>query len=1074
MAARDSGKTTITPTRSFDGGRNSFAQADGPKTTFPHAKPARKASTRDTIIHLVDMLLREKGISAVTAEEQTEVGDDGDVREQAKVRVCSTQLRDFAHASRGIGSSVAILSSAFHLRGRLAQILFLFHENAADLFPSSIRSNAIQHALVPPNTPAIGTDDKDQRRRYKKHAKKNLTNITRPKVDTDLDLEAFPEQFLLFAEDVVTFLHSLNEFPEFYDETVNDNILSFEADLKYWASCLEVYHGQFKYPAVQSYVHDLASEMGVHLDSMTVSLNMFLDVGVPTIRFAQKHGADNLLNLSTVATFFSAVTATTMQFSYNLVPGADDVDPTNYSVADGVNCFWFASLVFSIAAAVNSLLGLTWKQAMYRSPGHRVPWWVLIWIKRSPLVFLVMSVACFSIGLCLFAYASNQAAITATLTTVLTIITSFGLAAVSMWFIFERFIYLRHRGRKWLSDELDDYWKAIEDALVQFGYVLARVPGIATLGCIIVAAWSSCVWTCRLATSSLMRLSSRSVTSLRRLGHWSASDLEEKNPSEDDLEAGRLPMTVQDTQVAASSDGPRPSSATLVTRATRPSDASAKSPTHAFVRSSVDTGPLSPSTVAPSVVSDIEAAPTTSRGPETPSRGKQLWRNAIKTVTMSSRMSSAFGSPTRSPVSASRQRSASTVVQHVRGSSGPLETTKISRSRVATLSQKLRILEPTQDLTVHFGLVRHLQFSPDGKWLSTSSWDRTSIIFRVGHPLSSHRVLAHTKGFVYQVAWSPKGDLLLTRMLRAIKIWTVETGVCKKTIERGDHDVESVAWLPDGTAFLSVEGCDDLKGNILEVYGIERVKIHDVSVTPDAKRFVGVGPLLRSPTGLVPSRSRAEKQLIVYNMETKQLENQTPVLNDVRDITLARNTQHGLLALVSYENKVCPSSLSHTYMPKTPVSFAGPSYFGGKNDELVLCAGKAGDIHIWDRESGALLHHVRGQQIGGDLTCIAWNNAAEDPFMFATGSHDGGVRIWTSPERPNIAINDSDGIPGGLASPQEPSSAPLSREPSRTRYDVTAGAREGSLDIPRVQHGFRDRAISFARQTPSPQSGGSQ
>jgi hypothetical protein len=31
---------------------------------------------------------------------------------------------------------------------------------------------------------------------------------------------------------------------------------------------------------------------------------------------------------------------------------------------DAVNSFWFSSLVFSIAAAVNSLLGLTWKQAM--------------------------------------------------------------------------------------------------------------------------------------------------------------------------------------------------------------------------------------------------------------------------------------------------------------------------------------------------------------------------------------------------------------------------------------------------------------------------------------------------------------------------------------------------------------------------------------------------------------------------------------------------------------------------------------------------------------------------------------
>lgn len=108
--------------------------------------------------------------------------------------------------------------------------------------------------------------------------------------------------------------------------------------------------------------------MGSHLDNITSTLCMFIEVGVPTIRFAQKHGANNLLNLSTVATFFSAVTATTMQFSYELPP--DD------AVSIAVNCFWFGSLVFSIAAAVNSLLGLTWKQAMYRSPGHKVPWYV--------------------------------------------------------------------------------------------------------------------------------------------------------------------------------------------------------------------------------------------------------------------------------------------------------------------------------------------------------------------------------------------------------------------------------------------------------------------------------------------------------------------------------------------------------------------------------------------------------------------------------------------------------------------------------------------------------------------------
>ena len=37
--------------------------------------------------------------------------------------------------------------------------------------------------------------------------------------------------------------------------------------------------GQFKYPAVQRYVHDLTGEMGEHLDSIASSLSMFIEIG---------------------------------------------------------------------------------------------------------------------------------------------------------------------------------------------------------------------------------------------------------------------------------------------------------------------------------------------------------------------------------------------------------------------------------------------------------------------------------------------------------------------------------------------------------------------------------------------------------------------------------------------------------------------------------------------------------------------------------------------------------------------------------------------------------------------------
>ncbi|KAJ7223731.1 quinon protein alcohol dehydrogenase-like superfamily [Mycena haematopus] len=975
----------------------SMDEYDGPRP-FP--------SRRETILSLVEMLLQHPGSSGdLNTNQQPSFEDDKDVptvdehrqttgaatfhKFQGRIEALDKQLRNFANATRQLGSSVAILSSAFHLRERIAQMLFLYHENAADLFPRKISHANRENAVAP--------KIKGRRRTKGPKTYSAPPHVARPAIDENLDLEQFPEQFEALANNIVTFGRCLNEFPEFTDEAINSSITSFEGDLRYWASCLQVYHGQFRYPAVQRYVHDLTAEMGQHIDSITSTLVMFVEVGVPTIRFGQKHKTDNLLNLSTVATFFSAVTATTLQFSFNV---------TGTPIRDAVNSFWFASLVFSIAAAVNSLLGLTWKQAMYRSPGHRVPWWVLIWIKRSPLVFLVMSVACFSVGLCLFAYASNQSIVTSTITTIFTVFTSFGLAAVSAWFASERYIYLRYSGRKWLSDVL-------QDATDRF----MAIPGVYRIRRIFRALKR------RLRTSkkAVARITSKTV-------HMISGDSSDSEKS-DDLEGNILPMSNGHTRET--------SAMTSVVHLQDTSPTASPSPEPSALPNTPTLSTLS------TAVGSEAATPTPG-----PSKGKLLWKNALQTVKMRSVAASPFG-----PRTPHRQRTSSSNTnfgERKRTLADEPIKAVLARSRITTLRPKLAKLVAREALEAHQALVRHLQFSPDGKFLATSSWDRTSIIWRIDRgTLTSHRVLAHAQGFVGQVAWSDTGNMLLTKLIRGMKVWT-EDGVCQKTIDR-QTNVESITWFPGSQAFLSVEGNTvtklDLRGNILDQYDFGRMKLHDVAVTPDGTRLLGVGPLLESPSGLHPSKSPAEKRLVVYNMESKQIEHQTPVLNDVRDVTLARNTRQGLVALVSYENKAPPQlwrmellkdrenaallvarlTLRHTYMPKRAVEFAGPSYFGGKDDELVLCASKAGDIHIWDQESGTLLRYIRPAQQSGDMTCIAWNHAAEDPFMFATGSHDGGVRIWTQPEE-REEPPDTDEDEGGLGLGDD--TTPMMRSPS--------------------------------------------
>ncbi|TFY75806.1 hypothetical protein EWM64_g8203, partial [Hericium alpestre] len=115
---------------------------------------------------------------------------------------------------------------------------------------------------------------------------------------------------------------------------------------------------------------------------------------------------------------------------------------------------------------------------------------------------------------------------------------------------------------------------------------------------------------------------------------------------------------------------------------------------------------------------------------------------------------------------------------------------------------------------------------------------------------------------------SPSGNMLLTKLTRAIKVWT-EAGVCTKTIDRPKL-VQSICWLPGG------EGGDvvklDLTGKVLDKYSFERLTILDVTVTRDGQRMLGVGTLLSSQDGLQPSKCRAEKQIIAYSLDKKEIE----------------------------------------------------------------------------------------------------------------------------------------------------------------------------------------------------------
>lgn len=121
----------------------------------------------------------------------------------------------------------------------------------------------------------------------------------------------------------------------------------------------------------------------------------YIETGIPAIGHEQQRESTTLLNILSSATFFSGVTATTLQMSMGT--------PATSSI-EAVNACWYCSLVFSIGAALNSVISMAWSQTRSGSRGGALPFYVRMWVYGSPTVFLAVSIGLFLAGLVLFVF----------------------------------------------------------------------------------------------------------------------------------------------------------------------------------------------------------------------------------------------------------------------------------------------------------------------------------------------------------------------------------------------------------------------------------------------------------------------------------------------------------------------------------------------------------------------------------------------------------------------------------------------------------------------------------------------
>ncbi|KAG6909629.1 hypothetical protein DXG01_016411 [Tephrocybe rancida] len=340
----------------------------------------------------------------------------------------------------------------------------------------------------------------------------------------------------------------------------------------------------------------------------------------------------------------------------------------------------------------------------------------------------------------------------------------------------------------------------------------------------------------------------------------------------------------------------------------------------------------------------------------------------------------------------------------------------------------------TTILEVHSDEVWNMEWSHDGLQLATASKDKTAIIWRLSYDVEQrtqwkpHLTLKDHPYPVGCLAWSKDDSILLTSAENLVKLWNTKTGICTRTLELHKETVTALAWLPDGSGFIS-GGLDrniihwDVDGNLRDKWGETGIRITDLAITPDFSRLVSVG-MQHLPVGVVnegisgrevqsgdaaalgAAAARAsENRMVIYDLTTKQVESSIRLEGELTSVKVSQDSRYALINHAPDEIHLWDldaGRLSRKYTGQRQGRHVIRSCFGGCDGNFVVSGSEDGNVYVWHRDTGVLLETLSGHG-EGSVNSVAWNPA--NYRMFASCSDDHTIRIWEAP--PELMIDES-------------------------------------------------------------------
>jgi WD40 repeat protein len=275
----------------------------------------------------------------------------------------------------------------------------------------------------------------------------------------------------------------------------------------------------------------------------------------------------------------------------------------------------------------------------------------------------------------------------------------------------------------------------------------------------------------------------------------------------------------------------------------------------------------------------------------------------------------------------------------------------------------------------HQAEVSSLSYSPDGKTITSGSWDNTIRLWQAATGKLLQTLQGH-QDWVWSISYSPDGKTIASGSRdKTIKVWEASTGKLLHTLNGHYAAVYSLSYSPDGRTIASGSGDKTIKlwdvatGKLLHTLKGHRRAVYSLSYSPDGK-------------------------------------------------TIASGSYDGTIKLWDAATGKLLHMLKGHQAPVNSLSYSpdGKMIASGSDDKT---------IKLWGAATGKLLHTLKGHQApvnslsyspdgkmiasgSGDKTIKLWGAATGRPLYTLQG-HQGGVRsVRYSPDGRIIASSSAD------------------------------------------------------------------